>query len=301
MPYSPALVDGRLGAACKSPVCPFSAAFNTDIDSRSVFPFGNLCTAQAFNAGVDSRGAIPGLNTIHREVMDVHHEQLLDLMEPRQMTCALLGLGAIGDFHCLQLNLMYPEGQRAVNRLLLAFLRKQGTAGFIALVSALKRCYQDKMANAMMKTETEVMALPPDEPAAATDPHLDELEHRVASLEKLSRPQPPKKKKKAQKPVYTTSSDDDQIRELEKRVAFLSCSFPASPVFRVGHVDNVSGFFFGRQYWAPKMRDGAGTWRWLNGKPVNLAHENAVYLRNGHTPLSSPSLGCALRGVDFVA
>nr|KAG5688360.1 hypothetical protein BaRGS_032928 [Batillaria attramentaria] len=133
-----------------------------DKDYRSLTPtktYYPTSSVQIYYAGTDGRGMVPGLDTIHREVMDIHHEDLLDVMEPRQMTCALLGLGAIGDFQCLQLDLKYSEGERAANRLLLDYLWRQGTAGFVSLVTALKRCYLDEMANILMDTEAHVCSL----------------------------------------------------------------------------------------------------------------------------------------------
>lgn len=113
--------------------------------------------AHAYTTSVGSHGVIPSLSTIQHEVMDMHQVQLLDVMDPVEMTCALLDLGAIRVVHLPQLELVYPEGNHALNRVLLTFLEKQGTDGFKDLVSALKVCSLDKMASILLNTERQMI------------------------------------------------------------------------------------------------------------------------------------------------
>lgn len=79
----------------------------------------------AYSAGFNARGKSPGMNTIHREVIDIHQNELVETMETRTVVRELLTQGMLGDFHCQQLEYVYPEGRIVANRLLLAFVRKQ--------------------------------------------------------------------------------------------------------------------------------------------------------------------------------
>ncbi|XP_025105933.1 uncharacterized protein LOC112571268 [Pomacea canaliculata] len=110
----------------------------------------------AYSAGFNARGKSPGMNTIHREVIDIHQNELVETMETRTVVRELLTQGMLGDFHCQQLEYVYPEGRIVANRLLLAFVRKQGSAGYHALLRALAVCDATGVVAKMIHTEKEV-------------------------------------------------------------------------------------------------------------------------------------------------